>query len=181
MGLEDLQQFLVDLDTETHGREGVLIDVRFNPGGHIATFILDVLAKRDTVTSSYRGRLTSSSAHVSGNRILGKPTILLTNEHSGSNAEMFSEGYRSLGLGKVVGTPTAGAVIWTTGWTLLDGTSFRVPFVRVGTREGENLELNSRPVDVHVERPLGESARGVDSQMDRAAQILLEQIDSLQP
>ncbi|MDA0747471.1 MAG: S41 family peptidase, partial [bacterium] len=116
MGLEDLHQFLIDLDTEAHSREGVLVDVRYNGGGHIATFILDVLAKRDFVRSSYRGKITTSSANLSGDRILNKPTVLLTNEHSGSNAEMFSEGYRRLGLGKVVGTPTMGAVIWTGTW-----------------------------------------------------------------
>ncbi len=178
MGLEDLHQFLIDLDTEAHSREGVVVDVRYNGGGHIATFILDVLAKRDTVTSSYRGRATTSSANLAGDRILGKPTVLLTNEHSGSNAEMFSEGYRSLGLGKVVGTPTSGAVIWTAGWEFLDGSYFRLPRLQVATAEGENLELTARPVDIHVERPLGEAARGVDSQLDRAVEVLLKQIHS---
>ena len=178
MGLEDLHQFLIDLDTETHSREGVVVDVRYNGGGHIATFILDVLAKRDFVTSSYRDRITTSSANLAGDRILGKPTVLLTNEHSGSNAEMFSEGYRRLGLGKVVGTPTSGAVIWTGGWEFLDGSSFRLPGVRVATVEGENLELAPRPVDVHVERPLGEAARGVDSQLAKAVEVLLPEIDA---
>ena len=178
MQLEDLHQFLIDLDTETHSREGVVVDVRYNGGGHIATFILDVLAKRDFVASSYRDRITTSSANLAGDRILGKPTVLLTNEHSGSNAEMFSEGYRRLGLGKVVGTPTSGAVIWTGGWEFLDGSSFRLPGVRVATAEGENLELAPRPVDIHVERPLGEAARGVDSQLDKAVEVLLADIDS---
>ena len=91
---------------------------------------------------------------------------------------MFSEGYRRLGLGKVVGTPTSGAVIWTGGWEFLDGSSFRLPGVRVATAEGENLELAPRPVDIHVERPLGEAARGVDSQLDKAVEVLLADIDS---
>ncbi|MDP6778669.1 MAG: S41 family peptidase, partial [Candidatus Latescibacteria bacterium] len=178
MQLENLRQFLIDLDTEAHSREGVVVDVRYNGGGHIATFILDVLAKRDFVTSSYRGHVTTSSANLAGDRILGKPTVLLTNGHSGSNAEMFSEGFRRLGLGKVVGTPTAGAVIWTGGWEFLDGSSFRLPRIRVATAEGENLELAPRPVDVHVERPLGEAARGVDSQLEKAVEVLLEEIDA---
>ncbi|MCZ6635701.1 MAG: S41 family peptidase [bacterium] len=178
MGLENLRRFLIDLDTEAHSCDGVVIDIRYNPGGHIATFILDVIAKRDFVLSSYRDKVTTLSANLSGNRILDKPTILLTNEHSGSNSEMFSEGYRRLGLGHVVGTPTAGAVIWTGDWTFLDGSTFRLPHIRVTTAEGENLERAPRPVDFHVERPLGEAARGIDSQLDEAAELLLGQIDA---
>jgi C-terminal processing protease CtpA/Prc len=91
---------------------------------------------------------------------------------------MFSEGYRRLGLGKVVGTPTMGAVIWTGSWELLDGTTFRLPFIRVSAEGDENLELAPRVVDVHVERPPGEAAKGLDSQMDRAVEVVLGQIDS---
>ena len=178
MGLEDLNQFLIDLDTEAHSKEGVVVDVRYNGGGHIATFILDVLAKRDYLSSTYRGKIKTSSANLAGDRILGKPTVLLTNEHSGSNAEMFSEGYRRLGLGKVVGTPTMGAVIWTGSWSLLDGTTFRLPYIRVSAEGDENLELAPRVVDIHVERSPGENAKGVDSQMDKAVEVLIEQIDS---
>tara|TARA_B100001123_G_scaffold449145_1_gene613271 strand:- start:6221 stop:9370 length:3150 start_codon:yes stop_codon:yes gene_type:complete len=178
MGLEDLNQFLIDLDTEAHSKEGVVVDVRYNGGGHIATFILDVLAKRDYLSSTYRGKIKTSSANLAGDRILGKPTVLLTNEHSGSNAEMFSEGYRRLGLGKVVGTPTMGAVIWTGSWSLLDGTTFRLPYIRVSAEGDEDLELAPRVVDIHVERSPGENAKGVDSQMDKAVEVLIEQIDS---
>jgi tricorn protease len=178
MGLEDLNQFLIDLDTEAHSKEGVVVDVRYNGGGHIATFILDVLAKRDYLSSTYRGKIKTSSANLAGDRILDKPTVLLTNEHSGSNAEMFSEGYRRLGLGKVVGTPTMGAVIWTGSWELLDGTTFRLPFIRVSAEGDENLELAPRVVDIHVERPPGEAAKGVDSQIDKAVGVLLGQIDA---
>ena len=90
---------------------------------------------------------------------------------------MFSEGFQKLGLGKVVGTPTAGAVIWTWGWGLLDGTVFRLPRLRVTTLEGENTEGTARPVDVEVDRPLGEAAQGIDSQLDVAVEQLLAQID----
>ena len=170
-------QFIADLDTETHDREGVVIDVRFNPGGHIAPFILDVLHRRAYTQSNYRGLISTTDTNLAGNRILEQPVILITNEHSGSNAEMFSEGFQKLGLGKVVGMPTAGAVIWTWGWALLDGTIFRLPRLRVSTLEGENTEGTARPVDVQVDRPLGEAAQGIDSQLDVAVEQLLAQID----
>ena len=177
MSYEAYLRFIADLDTETHDREGVVIDVRFNPGGHIAPFLLDVLHRRAYTQSNYRGLISTTDTNLAGNRILEQPVILITNEHSGSNAEMFSEGFQKLGLGKVVGMPTAGAVIWTWGWGLLDGTVFRLPRLRVTTLEGENTEGTARPVDVQVDRPLGEAAQGIDSQLDVAAEQLLAQID----
>jgi Tol biopolymer transport system component/C-terminal processing protease CtpA/Prc len=177
MSYEAYIKLLVDLDTETHNEEGVVVDVRFNGGGHIASFILDVLRKRSYVQSIYRDRPAISSTNLAGNRILEKPLIMVQNEHSGSNTEMFSEGFRRFGLGKVVGTPTAGAVIWTTNVSLLDGSWFRVPFIKVATLEGQNLEGEARTVDVLVDRPLGESAKRKDSQLNAAIEHLLKQID----
>lgn len=177
MSYEAYMQMLVDLDTETYNKDGVVVDVRYNGGGFIATFILDVLRKRTYVRSAYRDKPPTSSTNLAGNRIFEKPTILVQNEHSGSNTEMFSEDYRRLGLGKVVGTPTMGAVIWTSNVGLLDGTWFRVPFIRVANVEGDNLEHGSRTIDIFVERPLGESSENKDSQLDAAIENLLKQID----
>ncbi|MFC1719457.1 S41 family peptidase, partial [Candidatus Poribacteria bacterium] len=179
MSYEAYLKLLVDLDTETHNKDGVVADVRFNGGGHIASFILDVLRKRSFVQSIYRDRPPTSSTNLAGNRILEKPLIVVQNEHSGSNTEMFSEGFRRFGLGKVVGMPTAGAVIWTTNVGLLDGTSFRVPFVKVATLDGQDLEGTARTVDIQVDRPLGEAAKNKDSQLDAAIEHLLKQIDEV--
>lgn len=169
--------FIADLDSEAYERDGVVIDVRFNGGGHIASFILDFLSRKQYAVSGYRNVVQTSDANFAGDRILNKPIILITNEHSYSNAEMFSEGFRRLGLGKIVGKPTGGAVIWTFGIRLSDGTFFRVPRGYVRTMDGENIELVGRPVDVFVERPPGESDKGIDSQLDVAVSELLKDID----
>ena len=178
MSHEAYVKFMVDLDTETHSKEGVVVDVRFNGGGHIEPFIIDVIRRKTYTLSTYRRHESVPSATMAGNYVLDKPTILVQNEHSGSNTEMFSESYRQLGLGKIVGKPTAGAVIWTWGWSLLDGTSVRLPRLKVSTVDGENLEGRGRPVDFDVDRPLGEAAQGRDSQLDLAIEKLIEQIDS---
>jgi C-terminal processing protease CtpA/Prc len=99
--------------------------------------------------------------------------VLVTNQRSLSDAENFTEGYRALGLGKVVGEPTAGWIIFTGSQTLLDGGSIRVPSTRITTAEGENMEMNPRPVDVPVARPMGESYQGKDSQLEAAVKVLL--------
>jgi tricorn protease len=90
-----------------------------------------------------------------GQRALDKPTVLVTNESSLSDAEDFTEGYRSLGLGKVVGQPTAGWIIFTGSERLIDGSTVRLPGSRIQGSAGDDMEMHPRAVDQAVERPLG--------------------------
>jgi C-terminal processing protease CtpA/Prc len=177
MSYEAYQQFLVDLDAETHSKVGVVLDIRYNGGGHIATFILDVLARPPVLRSGFRGSLVSDPYHFSGNRTLNRPTVLVTNESSASNAEIFTEIYRRLELGQVVGKPTSGAVIGTINVGLLNGSYLRLPIYSYHTPEGEDLEGTGRSVDILVERPVGEWAAGRDRQLDSAVEALLANID----
>ncbi|KPV43202.1 hypothetical protein SE17_44340, partial [Kouleothrix aurantiaca] len=100
MDYDSYQQFLADLDSENHSKAGVIVDLRFNPGGFISTFILDVLARRSVLLKTFRNRRPIDAGYASGNRLLNKPTILVINENSYSNAEIMAESYRRLGLGK---------------------------------------------------------------------------------
>jgi len=100
----------------------------------------------------------------------------VTNQHSLSDAEDFTEGYRALKLGKVVGEPTAGWIIYTSNATLIDGTSIRLPFIKITSSDGELMELAPRPVDVPVVRPIGESYTGHDVQLETAVRELLKQL-----
>jgi len=111
-----------------------------------------------------------------GQRALERPTVLVVNQHSLSDAEDFTEGYRALKLGKVVGEPTAGWIIYTSGTRLIDGSILRLPMIRVTTASGANMERNPRPVDIRVDAPLGEWYTGTDSQLDAAARELLREV-----
>ena len=112
-----------------------------------------------------------------GQRSLEKPTALVTNMHSLSDAEDFTEGYRALKLGPVIGEPTAGWIIFTSDAALLDGSSgVRVPFIRITDANGKDMEMHPRPVDVLVQRPVGESYTGRDSQLDAAVAELLKRV-----
>ncbi|MDQ1524694.1 MAG: tricorn protease, partial [Pyrinomonadaceae bacterium] len=91
-------------------------------------------------------------------------------------AEDFTEGYRTLKLGKVVGEPTSGWIIYTWNQTLIDGSSVRLPRMKVQAADGTNMELNPRPVDVPVTRPIGETYTDHDSQLDAAVRELLKQL-----
>jgi Tol biopolymer transport system component/C-terminal processing protease CtpA/Prc len=174
MSYRAYQQFLVDLDTETHSKAGVILDVRHNGGGHISTFILDVLARRSVLRSGFRNHNLSNPYHIAGNRALNKPTVLVTNESSASDAEIFTEIYRRMGLGKVVGRPTAGRVIGTINRPLLNGSYLRLPIYAYSTPEGEDLEGTGRTVDIEATLPVGEWAAGRDRQLDAAIAALLE-------
>jgi C-terminal processing protease CtpA/Prc len=170
-----LDQLYLDMDAENHSREGVVVDVRNNNGGFVNAYALDVLSRKGYMNMTRRG-LPEAPARVQlGQRALDAPTVLVTNQHSLSDAEDFTEGYRALGLGKVVGEPTAGWIIYTSARGLIDGSSIRLPFIKITDGKGNNMELEPRPVDVPVSNPLGEVDK--DRQLDMAVKVLLEQID----
>lgn len=173
MGQGSLNQLYLDLDDENQAREGVVIDIRNNNGGFVNAYALDVFARRPYLTMQPRGRQTYSARQQLGQRVFDKPTVLVTNQHSLSDAEDFTEGYRTLGLGKVVGEPTSGWIIYTSNATLLDGTTVRLPFIRIRDAQGKDMELVPRPVDVRVDRPVGEWYEGKDTQLDAAVRTLL--------
>ncbi len=176
MSANSLTQLYVDLDADNHSREGVVIDVRNNNGGFVNAYAIDVFARRGYMTMTVRGYPPAPARTMLGQRALERPTILVTNQHSLSDAEDFTEGYRSLKLGKVVGEPTAGWIIYTWGTTLIDGSSFRLPRQKIQDSAGMVMELNPRRVDTPVTRPIGESYTGKDSQLDAAVSELLKQI-----
>ncbi|HEV3470635.1 MAG TPA: S41 family peptidase [Pyrinomonadaceae bacterium] len=174
MSSASLAQLYVDLDAENQSREGVVVDVRQNNGGFVNVYAVDVLARRSYLRMTPRGFATSPARTVLGQRALELPTVLVTDKHTLSDGEDFAEGYRSLGLGKIVGEPTSGWIIYTSNVPLLDGTIFRLPFIRIETAAGVNMERNPRPVDVPVTRPLGEGYTERDSQLDAAVRELLK-------
>ena len=178
MSSDSLNQLYLDLDSENQGRQGVVVDIRNNNGGFINGFALDVFARRNFLTMTARDLFPVPSRQALGQRGLGLPTVLLTNESSLSDAEDFTEGYRALGLGKIVGKPTAGWIIFTGPETLIDGSTVRLPSVRITDGKGRDLEMHPRPVDLAVDRPLGETAAGEDAQIAAAVRVLLDQIGS---
>jgi C-terminal processing protease CtpA/Prc len=176
MSEQALTQLYLDLDAQNRARDGVVIDIRNNNGGFVNAYVLDVLTRRPYLTMTDRGGPAGSARTVLGQRSLELPTILVVNQHSLSDAEDFTEGYRTLKLGKVVGEPTAGWIIYTGSRDLVDGSVMRMPSTLITGADGKNMENNPRPVDVAVTRPIGESYWGKDSQLDVAVKELLAQI-----
>jgi Tol biopolymer transport system component/C-terminal processing protease CtpA/Prc len=176
MGSASLAQLYIDLDAENHARDGVVIDIRNNNGGFVNVYAIDVFARRGYLTMTPRGYPSAPARTQLGQRALEAPTILVTNQHSLSDAEDFTEGYRTLKLGKVVGEPTSGWIIYTWNVSLIDGSGFRLPRMKITANDGQVMELNPRQVDIPVSRAIGESLAGRDSQLDSAVRELLKQI-----
>jgi tricorn protease len=174
MGQGSLDKLYLDLDAQAHANDGVVVDIRNNNGGFVNAYAIDVLARRGYMSMQARGLPAAPARIQLGQRSLEAPTILITNRHSLSDAEDFSEGYRTLGLGKIVGEPTAGWIIYTSNYTLFDGTIVRLPFIKIMDHEGKDMELNPRPVDVQVNNGLGDNK---DEQLNTAVQELLKQVD----
>lgn len=180
MSAESLRQLYVDLDSENHRKQGVVVDIRNNNGGFVNAYALDVFARRPYMTMTPRDFPSGPARTMLGQRALELPTILVVNQFSLSDAEDFTEGYRALNLGKVVGEPTAGWIIYTGSAALLDGSTVRTPGTRITGADGKVMELNPRPVDLPVERPVGETLTDRDSQLDTAVKELLTQIQKVQ-
>ncbi len=176
MGDGDLDQLYLDLDVINQSRQGVVVDVRNNNGGYVNGRVIDVFARKNYLLMTPRDGETVPSRQALGQRALGLPTVLVTNQSTLSDGEDFTEGYRTLGLGKTVGTPTAGWIVFTGAQRLIDGSSVRVPGERIHDTRGQDMEMHPRPVDFEVLRPLGETETGDDAQLKKAVEVLLNQL-----
>jgi tricorn protease len=150
-------------------RKALIIDQRFNGGGGIDQELLAILNQR-VKYQSWRPR-DSVEVPRPVQAFFG-PMCVLQNERSASDAEMFPDGFRKLGLGKLVGVPTMGAVIGTSSYRLMDGSSIRTPRIGVFTASGENLENYGVQPDVWVDNTPEDFLAGRDRQIEKAIEVL---------
>jgi tricorn protease len=173
MSTEPLLEFQRKLFAAGDGKDCLLIDVRENGGGWTTDMVLTMLTTRDHAFTIPRG---GGVGYPQGRRVFAtwnKPVVVLCNENSYSNAEIFSWSIKTLGRGPVVGKKTYGAVISTGGATMLDGSFVRMPFRGwyVNDENKTNMELNGCPPDYPVENLPSEYANGEDSQIDKAIEV----------
>jgi tricorn protease len=93
---------------------------------------------------------------------------------------MFPAGFRALGLGKVIGTPTMGAVIGTGSYSLIDGSTVRTPGVGVFLADPKRTNMENYGVkpDIAVDNTPEDNLAGRDRQVEVAVQELLKEIGS---
>ena len=174
-----------------YGKEGILIDVRYNGGGSTTDYLMTILNYKQHAYTIPRGASADLEKdkkkfrdyYPIGERLVyaawTKPSIALCNEGSYSNAEIFSHAYKSLGIGKLVGLPTNGSVISTGGKSLMDGSFVRLPGRGWYTKTTDkNQELGAAIPDVIVENTPDWIAKGTDEQLKVAVETLLKDIDA---
>jgi tricorn protease len=159
---------------EFRNKEAMIIDQRWNGGGNIEQELLAILVQRQYEVWRPRG------VEASGRPFAGYfgPKVVLQNWRSASNAEMFPAGFRALGLGKVVGTPTMGAVIGTGSYSLVDGSTVRTPGVGVYLADAKHTNMENYGVqpDIRVDNSPEDILAGRDRQLEAAVDELLKQI-----
>jgi len=159
---------------EFRNKEAMIIDQRWNGGGNIEQELLAILVQRQYQVWQPRG------VEAAGRPFAGYfgPKVVLQNWRSASNAEMFPAGFRALGLGKVIGTPTMGAVIGTGSYSLIDGSTVRTPGVGVFLADPKRTNMENYGVqpDIRVDNSPEDTLAGRDRQLETAIDDLLKQL-----
>lgn len=174
-----------------YGKEGLVIDVRYNGGGSTTDYLMTILNYKQHAYTIPRGasndlekdKLKFRDYYPIGERLVyaawTKPSIALCNEGSYSNAEIFSHAYKSLGIGKLVGVPTNGSVISTGGKGLMDGSFVRLPLRGWFTKATDkNQELGPAIPDIIVENQPDWISKGTDDQLKAAVDELLKEVNA---
>jgi len=190
MNWPSFERFERELTASGQGKEGIVIDVRYNGGGWTTDMLMTVLNVRQHAYTIPRGaaeNLRKEHAKFRNHYPFGerlplsawtKPSVALCNQNSYSNAEIFSHAYKTLGHGTLVGQPTFGAVISTGSHSLLDGSRVRMPFRAWYVKATDvNMEHGPAVPDILVDNPPGSKEKGEDLQLRRAVETLLQQLD----
>jgi tricorn protease len=167
-------RFEQGLYAEAHGRGALLIDVRDNGGGSTADYLLTMLTIPRHAYTIPRGGVPGYPQDRLPLYPWQKPSGLLINQNSYSNAEIFAHAFKAINRGPVIGVPTFGAVISTGARRLLDGSSIRTPgrgwyLVKTGVNEEHTA---AQPDQMVVQTPDDELA-GRDPQLAAAVKLLL--------
>ena len=161
--------FLTELDYD-----GLVIDVRFNGGGHVSPLILSKLAGKRI---GYDLTRWMGDDPYPGDSVAG-PMIALTNENAGSDGDIFSHSFKLMGLGKLIGRRTWGGVIgiWPRN-ALVDGTLTTQPEFSFWFKDvGWDVENYGTDVDIEVNNLPKEYKKNIDTQLDKAIELIQKDI-----
>jgi tricorn protease len=171
MDEQGLDRFVRALYSDNFDKEALVLDVRYNSGGFTHDQVLGYLGGREHTVFRHRDG-GQGMVMRSFDRKWTKPLVLLINNRSYSDAEIFPNAFRTLGLGKLVGQPTGAHVIGTYEVRLIDGSMFRIPRIGVYTAANVNMEKQGVMPDVYVDQFPGDLSRGLDLQLDKAVEVL---------
>ena len=156
-------------------KEAIVIDTRFNTGGWLHEDLLTLFSGRKYMDISPRGQHVSIEPF----NKWSKPSVLLVGEGNYSDAHAFPYGYRALGLGKIVGMPVPGTMtlVWWE-WQQDPSLQFGIPQMGIRANNGQYLEHQQLEPDIRVENDPNALMRGIDKQLEKAVEVLLQELDS---
>lgn len=172
MDQPSLRRFERELWGRGREADALVLDIRENGGGNTHDAILGQLSR--TLYGYTQPR--DADKVTQPVRYWGKPIVLLIDQNSASDAEIFPMGFRNLKLGKIVGVPTPGYVIGTYNGRLQDGTTYRIPMWGWFGPDGKDMENVGVKPDVNVEETEEDLEKNRDRQLEVAVDLLLKEL-----
>lgn len=170
--LEQYREGLAELTTQ--GMEGLIVDLRGNPGGNLDTVceILDLMLPEGLIVytedkDGNRQEFTSDEAQE-----VQVPLAVLVDGNSASASEIYAGAIQDYGIGQIVGTKTYGKGVVQTIYDLKDGTSLKLTVAEYFTPNGRNIDGEGITPDVEVTYQRDENDPEADNQLDRAVEAL---------
>ena len=170
--LEQYREGLAELTTQ--GMEGLIVDLRGNPGGNLDTVceILDLMLPEGLIVytedkDGNRQEFTSDEAQE-----VQVPLAVLVDGNSASASEIYAGAIQDYGIGQIVGTKTYGKGVVQTIYDLKDGTSLKLTVAEYFTPNGRNIDGEGITPDVEVTYQRDENDPEADNQLDRAVETL---------
>jgi tricorn protease len=161
-------------------REGLIVDVRYNTGGHVSALLLEKLARRRI---GYDVSRWSQSPFPYPPESVEGPLVAITNEDAGSDGDIFSHGFKLMKLGPLIGKRTWGGVVGISPrHSLVDGSLTTQPeFSFWFSDVGWNVENYGTDPDIEVDILPQDYARGIDPQLERAIQEAINLLEAHPP
>lgn len=155
-------------------KEAIIVDERFNGGGLLADYYIDILRRPGKVcywNTRYAHDFKTPKASIPG------PKVVLINETAGSGGDFFPWLFRQLEIGKLIGKRTWGGLVGTLGFPILmDGGYVSAPNLAIWTEEGFIVENVGVPPDIEVEQWPEDVIEGRDPQLETAIKVVMEQL-----
>jgi tricorn protease len=180
MNQSSLQRFENEID-EYWNAQGIVVDIRYNGGGNTDQQLLDILERRPY--EYWNNRWASRGSGRRPRQAIAGPKVMLINWRSASDSEVTPLGFRDLELGRIVGNPTAAAVIATGSYRLIHGGTIRTPGSLVVSYDptqpnnyGINLENYGVAPDVWAVNTPEDELNGFDRELKAAVDEALRML-----
>ena len=154
-------------------KAGIIIDERFNGGGQLADYYIDLLKR--PVQSYWRYRYGKDQK--APNASIQGPKVMLIDETAGSGGDYLPYLFRQAKLGTLVGKTTWGGLVGVLGYPeLIDGGVVTAPNLAFFDENGFGIENVGTPPDIEVEQWPADVINGKDPQLEKAIQIVLDEL-----